>query len=164
MKNQAFTLIELLVVVLIIGILAAIALPQYQVAVAKSRFATLKDLTKSIKDAQEIYYLAHNAYATKFEDLDIQLPSGASCNETGDLCTFSWGECVLQALSTDCKSYLNNKMWYQVYYDHSSQYHVNERVCGAWDEMGKKVCQGETGGASPYHGTSEGLDFWSYKY
>ena len=162
MNKKGFTLIELLVVVLIIGILAAVALPQYQKAVVKSRFSTLKSLVTSIKQAQELYHLANNDYATKFEDLDIQLPGGGSCNETGDLCTFSWGECVLENVSTDCKNYLTNRMWYQVYYDHSS--HAGERVCGAWDEMGKKVCQGETGSSSPYHGVDQGLDFWSYKY
>ena len=73
MKNRAFTLIELLVVVLIIGILAAIALPQYQKAVMKSRFATVFNLVKSIKTAEEVYYLANNEYTKEIDDLGIAI-------------------------------------------------------------------------------------------
>ena len=72
MKNKAFTLIELLVVVLIIGILAAIAVPQYQKAVMKSRLASAIDSAKAIANSSEIYYLAHGGYPNDtFEGLDI---------------------------------------------------------------------------------------------
>lgn len=81
-SNQAFTLIELLVVVLIIGILAAVALPQYQKAVLKSRYATIKHLATSIAQAEEVYYLANGKYSTVLADLDIDMPEGYDPDES----------------------------------------------------------------------------------
>lgn len=75
MKNKGFTLIELLVVVLIIGILASIALPQYEIAVEKSRSAEPLAVLKNLRDAQEMFFLANNRYATDPSELDIEVPT-----------------------------------------------------------------------------------------
>ncbi|WP_428075510.1 type IV pilin protein [Candidatus Avelusimicrobium luingense] len=69
-----FTLIELLVVVLIIGILASVALPQYKKAVWRSKNTQLKALVRSVWEAQEEYHLANGEYSSSFEPLSVDLP------------------------------------------------------------------------------------------
>ncbi len=81
--SSAFTLIELLVVVLIIGILAAVALPQYQKAVWKSRNAQLKTLVSSVGKAQQAYRMSNGNFTNRFDELSIDLPltvsDGSKC-------------------------------------------------------------------------------------
>ena len=74
-----FTLIELLVVVLIIGILAGVALPQYEKAVAKSRYTQLITAGKTLKDAMETYYMANGDYPQYWSQLDVEFPG---CTES----------------------------------------------------------------------------------
>ncbi len=73
--GKGFTLIELLVVVLIIGILAAVALPQYNKATLKSQLYALVPIVHSLRMAQENYYLEHGYYADSLSDLDVTPPS-----------------------------------------------------------------------------------------
>ena len=73
-KLGGFTLIELLVVVLIIGILAAVALPQYTKVVEKSRAAEALQMVSSIAKANEVYKMTTGEYATDISLLDIEVP------------------------------------------------------------------------------------------
>jgi len=76
MKRNGFTLIELLVVVLIIGILAAVALPQYERAVLKARYSELQTVIAAYKTAAEVYYLANGEYPSYWNDMDFTPPAG----------------------------------------------------------------------------------------
>ena len=72
--TRAFTLIELLIVVLIIGILAAVAVPQYQKATKNAQYARMFSALQSAVKAQQVYYLTNGEYATSFAQLDIDFP------------------------------------------------------------------------------------------
>ena len=143
-KKQGFTLIELLVVVLIIGILAAVALPQYKVAVAKSRYTQLMIFGNALYKAAESFRLANGTYPSNFDELDITIPGNGSGSER----TLKDFTCRLQAQSTKEEaaslycflSTSEGEIYYRIIYPDTRKCMVNRN----WS-TGNKVCQIVTG-------------------
>ena len=103
--RSGFTLIELLVVVLIIGILAAVAVPQYQLAVGRAQFSTLKATTRSLGEFAHVYYLEHGTYVGATAEAREILPKGISCyiwDETQQ----SYIACTKQISNTETDFYV----------------------------------------------------------
>ncbi|WP_432634113.1 type IV pilin protein [Candidatus Avelusimicrobium sp.] len=78
--TAGFTLIELLVVVLIIGILAAVAVPQYEKVVEKTRAMEAVGLVRSVRHAQELYYMQNSRYASSLDSLTLSFPQSLAKN------------------------------------------------------------------------------------
>ncbi len=129
---HGFTLIELLVVVLIIGILAAVAVPQYQIAVAKSRIGAILPTVSTLHQAAETYYLANGSYTTSIHNLDVSIPCTESLRESDNMPFWTCGnDLLLQASETgiwanycpnhnasyeDCAAYRDLQIGYNYYY------------------------------------------------
>ena len=64
MNRKGFTLIELLIVVVIIGILAAIAIPKFAATKDKAKLASVKTDLRNLETAQEAYFSDNNTYGT----------------------------------------------------------------------------------------------------
>ncbi len=126
---------EVLVVVLIVGILAAVAVPQYQKAVLKSRYSALMPIAKSIANGNEIYYMEHGSYASDPADLDV---TGQAEYPTGTELTL--GDSMEYAYVLASNPSLNNH--YIVYQKHSEQF-PGETHCEALktDKRANWLCQ-----------------------
>ena len=148
---KAFTLIELLVVVLIIGILAAVALPQYRVAVGKAQIAKIIPAVDAGKKALEMYYLANGSYppdsnSTDF-GFDIDLPNctlgpGAAGTTGGIKCPDNVYYDLLDYGAANVADWsVTYKVGYMVWLDYSD-YPSQRRCLAASDnEVANKVCK-----------------------
>lgn len=139
--KKGFTLIELLIVVLIIGVLTAVALPQYQTAVEKSRYGSFAPLAKSVKDAEEVFHIASAAYSPDLEALDAQVPgtiSGSTVNLSDGTKVEVTAEGTHNYVKVSQEGLENN---YVSYFDYSANY-PGEIHCEALNdsEKAQRLC------------------------
>ena len=149
LSTKGFTLIELLVVVLIIGILAAVALPQYKVAVEKARATEAITTLKSVKDAEERYYLANGSYTDSFDELDVSLPGEVFKRRL----TLSSGWEIF--IDTSGPIYIRNKSSTNlIAFNYTYSFYPDRRRCQALqgDYVANQVCK-SLGGKNPIDST-----------
>ncbi len=145
MKNnkKGFTLIELLVVVLILGILAAMAMPQYFKAVERSRMSEAVSLLSSIAGAQQRKYLQIGKYAAKYDGLDVA-PAGATGNsyttsDNGFTITLSEDTDYTGGVATATRSSSNGgTLNYK--YNLTRYYASNLTQCNSDEPNGQSLC------------------------
>ncbi|WP_428897231.1 prepilin-type N-terminal cleavage/methylation domain-containing protein [Parelusimicrobium proximum] len=101
--KKGFTLIELLVVVLIIAILAAVALPQYQKAVVKSRVSEMLLIAKRVQTEQDMYMLQNDKPTANMVDLLSE------CTTAGATCIFNNKYSISMTASSDTEYYFQIK-------------------------------------------------------
>ena len=143
---HGFTLVELLVVVVIVAVLAAIALPQYQKAVLKSRFSAMMPIAKAMAESNEAYYLEHGAYTETPLALTIQGKNTAQE-------AYPDGTSILMYSNADDLSFVRTEndnipnARYVVYQKHSKNF-PDTTWCEAGDEQGDGLCMA-LGGVIP---------------
>lgn len=91
--RRGFTLIELLIVVVIIGILASFAIPNFRNTKGKARAAGLKSDLRNLTTAQEAYFYDNSSYTTNLTNLKVSLSPGTTVT-WGTVGGTGWGAAI----------------------------------------------------------------------
>ncbi len=75
-RKRGFTLIEVLIVVIILGILATLAVPQFTRMIDRARMAEAWAGLGAVRTAQSVYWMEHASYADNVDDLDCDKTAG----------------------------------------------------------------------------------------
>lgn len=141
-NNKAFTLIEMLTVVLIVGILAAVALPQYEKSVETSRASEAISMVRNIRDAQQIYYMSNGKYSSRIDDLDIHVPGESGGQISGSTRKntkfFSYGALVTDGSINHLA--VGNRLPLSSMYSILAQ-EDGSLVCKYYTTKGSKICE-----------------------
>ena len=98
-KRGGFTLIELLVVVLIIGILAAIAIPKFGSTKDRAYMAAMKSDLRNLVTAEETYFSDYASYTTSTGQLSIIISPGVTLTVSG-VSTTGWSATATHSATT----------------------------------------------------------------
>lgn len=146
-NKKGFTLMELVVVVLLIGILSAIALPQYQRALERSRVSEALTMLGNISTAERMCYMQSDVFSPNFADLMLKIPvkpkagDDASNYSVGTGQAFEYDitdcadqECKIKATRTTGK--------YEIHLDGlDNEGSAGTRSCHSDDSFGIKICR-----------------------
>ena len=82
MKRSAFTLVELLIVVVILGILAAVVVPQFSDASSEAQLSSLQTNLQTIRGQLELYKLQHSGSFPTLASFTAQMTAGTKADGT----------------------------------------------------------------------------------
>jgi prepilin-type N-terminal cleavage/methylation domain-containing protein len=71
-QRSAFTLVEILIAMIIVGILAAVAIPKFNTMKARANFAAMKVALKNLGQAEEAFFADHGEYSANLDSLNFK--------------------------------------------------------------------------------------------